>query len=204
MSNSDFSQEQSPQQLCLRGAAEHQRELWLRFGAVVVAAAAVIVAVSLILIGLGQPTPVKDMRGNPVRLSGKPLTSDQMRRMSVKPADKRFIVASVGLNVPLLTLNEVDGLITPLGFTSAYQIRNFGDSLSEASHGTVFVVMHSIRGGGTGPANYLIDVTTGESALRVGATIQVGNLTYLVSGWKAESKNRYPRISLCGRTRPDG
>lgn len=192
MSDSNISQAESRSRLRRWGVAQYTRKTWLTLGAVALAITAVVVGVALIVTGLGQPNPVKDMRGNPVQLSGAPLTSDQMRRMNVKPTDERFIVASVGLNVPLDTLNEVDGLITPPGFTSAYRIRNFGESLDTASHGTVFVVMHSIRGGGTGPGNYLIDVTTGQSAVRVGTAVQVGTRTYLISGWKSEPKKQVP------------
>lgn len=97
---------------------------------------------------------------------------------------ERFSVPAVGLEVPLRPLSAKDGQITPRGFTSAYWITNMGVPLSQGAEGTVFVVMHSVRGGGVAPGNYLTDIRTGTSAVPDGSTIDVGGASYRVTGWR--------------------
>lgn len=122
-----------------------------------------------------------DMQGNRVQAEDAvPPTSES----SAVPAigDDRFVVESVGLDVPLGALNAVDGVIEPPGFTSAYWVRNEGVPPEQARKGTVFVVMHSLRNGATGPGNYLIDVDRRTSKVGIGAEIQVDDTTYTVTG----------------------
>lgn len=59
-----------------------------------------------------------------------------------------------------------------------------GVPLSRGSQGTVFVVMHSVRGGGVGPGNYLTNVRAGTSTVATGSTIDVAGVSYHVTGWK--------------------
>ncbi|NYG07273.1 hypothetical protein BJ986_001760 [Phycicoccus badiiscoriae] len=79
-------------------------------------------------------------------------------------------------------MNEVNGIIDPPGFSSAYLVRNYGAPLARATTGTVFVVMHSCRGGAVCPGNYLINVAAGTSSLKPGADVYVGGLHYHVTG----------------------
>ena len=60
----------------------------------------------------------------------------------------------------------------------------------DASHGTVFVVTHSLRNGGVAPGNSLIDVNAGESTLHPGATIEVNGIVYAVTASEAVSKTK--------------
>jgi hypothetical protein len=100
------------------------------------------------------------------------------------PIGDQFSVPAVGLKVPLRPLSAKDGQITPPGFQSAYWITNMGVPLSRGSQGTVFVVMHSVRGGGVGPGNYLTNVRAGTSTVANGSTIDVAGVSYHVTGWK--------------------
>ncbi|MDQ1131225.1 hypothetical protein [Microbacterium sp. SORGH_AS_0888] len=91
--------------------------------------------------------------------------------------------------MPLGQLNEVDGQITPPGFTSAYQVRNRGVSPEDSAQGTVVVVMHSLRNGAIGPGNYLIDVDQQRSKLAPGAVVVVAGVAYAVTGSELISKD---------------
>ncbi|QNE37778.1 class F sortase [Leifsonia shinshuensis] len=130
---------------------------------------------------LGGDQP-RDMRGNPVDL---PAPSEAVRRRTEAVAQVHGMtlrVPSAGLAVPLGELNEVDGVIDPPGFSSAYLVRNYGAQLAHAGSGTVFVVMHSCRGGAVCPGNFLTDLTAGTASVRVGADVFVGGLHYRVTG----------------------
>jgi len=129
-----------------------------------------------------QPGTYPDMAGN--RVIPDPDAVVPVALASATPDlgnGMRFIVSSVGLNVPLGICNEVNGVIAPPGFTSAYLIRNLGVPLAQASKGTVYVAAHSLRNGGLAPGNYLIDVADQKSKVNPGDTIQVGNLTYTIT-----------------------
>ena len=117
------------------------------------------------------PTPSATAAPEPAPTPA-PLTGDQ------------FSVPAVGLDVPLRPLSARDGQITPPGFTSAYWITNMGVPLSRSAQGTVFVVMHSVRGGGVAPGNYLTNIRAGTSAVPDGSTIDVAGVSYRVTGWR--------------------
>jgi hypothetical protein len=86
----------------------------------------------------------------------------------------------VGLDVPLGSLDVVDHVIEPAGFTSAYWVRNLGVAPTDPASGTVFVVMHSLRGGGSAPGNALIDVGNGRARVQSGADLRVDGVDYRV------------------------
>jgi hypothetical protein len=156
-------------------------------------AAVVATGATVVAITLAAPTTatVVDMRGHKVEVDSAQVPTEA-HVQAAKATDEtgaRFKVSSVGLDVPFGALNAVDGSITPPGFTSAYWVRNLGVSVENAAKGTVFVVMHSVRGGGTGPGNYLIDVDHRKAKVATGATITVGDLTYSVTGTEAIPKD---------------
>ena len=105
------------------------------------------------------------------------------------PTGDRFVAPTVGLNIPLKSVAAVNGQITPAGYTSAYWITNLGVAPSKSDAGTVYVVMHSVRGGGVGPGNYLTDVRRGRSALPPGATIDVAGVSFRVTGSRAIARD---------------
>jgi hypothetical protein len=151
-----------------------------------------------VLGALGILTPathtVPDLRGNQVQVDPGTLPPAKTRiAMNVVPdIGQRLKVPSVGLNVRLGELSEADNTITPPGFDSAYLVRNLGASLEHPEQGTVYVVTHSVRGGGIGPGNYLIDVEHGTARVKPGATVQVGDHDYVVTDSKTIKKDRLP------------
>ncbi|NUU27792.1 class F sortase [Curtobacterium albidum] len=158
-----------------------QRRRW-GVGLTAVAAAAMIAVAGVELLtpqprGTGTTTSV-DLAGNAVQLDGPPPPA----AASATPSGHgRFVVPSVGLDVPLGALDVADGVIEPPGSTSAYWVRNLGVEPSSAARGTVFVAMHSLRGGGVGPGNALIDVADGRARVAAGAAITVDDVTYRVT-----------------------
>jgi hypothetical protein len=161
-----------------------------RPGAVRIIIAAILGVVALVAGGctldtyLTEQTYPKDMRGNPVVLPAP--ARDVSRAVDAVSSVRgmRLRVPATGLDVQLGELNEVDGIIDPPGFDAAYLVRNFGADLDHAHGGTVFVVMHSCRGGAICPGNYLIDVAAGTGSLREGADVYVDGLHYRVTGWR--------------------
>lgn len=135
-----------------------------------------------------DPGAATDMNGRPVHLDTGATPDPQAS--ATPDGTGRFQVPAVGLNVPLGSLNAVGGTITPPGFTSAYLVRNRGVTPARASRGTVFVVTHSIHGGGTAPGNYLVDVTHQRSRLAPGVRILVDNVAYTVTGSRQITKTR--------------
>lgn len=159
----------------------------------VLAVLAVVASGVLIAVGVSGLEQPHDLRGKSVAISNEIPSGNTIARMHVvADLGERFIVPSVGLNVPLGALDEADGTITPPGFTSAYVVRNLGATLQRADRGTVFVAMHSVRGGGVGPGNYLINVASGRPSVSAGDTIRVGPRTYRVISWRNESKQQVP------------
>jgi hypothetical protein len=143
---------------------------------------AVAAGVSTVSAYLAEQSSPRDMRGNPVSLPTPP-KAVQERTDAVSQVDGMTLrVPSTGLDVPLGQLNEVDGVIDPPGFSSAYLVRNYGATLEHASEGTVFVVMHSCRGGAVCPGNYLINVAEGTASVKVGADIYLDGRHYRVTG----------------------
>lgn len=125
---------------------------------------------------------VDDVAG-PVDMNGNQVRADQAvgspELAAATPSGLgRFSAPSVGLDVPLGALNVVNGRIEPPGFTSAYWVSNLGVSIDNASSGTVFVTMHSLRNGGVGPGNFLIDVDGQKAKIAEGSTITVDGVRY--------------------------
>ncbi|WP_246865161.1 hypothetical protein [Clavibacter sepedonicus] len=71
-------------------------------------------------------------------------------------------------------------------------MRDLGVSPEDAAQGTVFVVMHSVRGGGTGPGDLLIDDRAGSASVAPGAAIEVAGVEYAVGSSRAVPKGQLP------------
>lgn len=153
-----------------------------------------VVAVGLITVGaslaMSEPDGPIDLNGATVALEpGTTPSPDVVEKMdAVDDAGQRFAIPSVGLSVPLGALSMTANTLTPPGFTSAYLVRNLGTSIDDPEQGTVFVVMHSLREGGVGPGNYLIDVDDETASIAPGITVNVGDLSYTVTGDLAITK----------------
>jgi hypothetical protein len=167
------------------------RRRWVTAAAAVAALTMILVAVAAGLVrGAGKEAGPVDMRGNPVRPEPAAGTAPRAPVEATPEGIGRFVVSSAGLDVPLGSLKAVDGAIDPPGFTSAYWVRNLGVSVDRAAEGTVFVVMHSLRDGGVGPGNYLIDVERQRAKVGVGAVIGLGKADYRVTGIRVIGKDR--------------
>ncbi|WP_146080046.1 class F sortase [Clavibacter michiganensis] len=129
-----------------------------------------------------------DMAGNHVAYEDfSPPSAEESEAVEQVGTD-RFIVDSVGLNVPMGSLKTVRNVIEPPGFTSAYWVRDHGVAPVDGAKGTVFVVMHSLRAGGKGPGNSLIDVKNASSKVGLGAKIVVDDTSYTVTGTQTIDK----------------
>lgn len=140
---------------------------------------AIVAATCTVSTYLHEQSFPKDMKGNPVVVESVAAPKNH----AVPQVDGMTLrVPSQKLSVPLGELDQVDGVIDPPGFASAYLVRNHGANLGNAVDGTVYVVMHSCRGGATCPGNYLINIATGEASVQPGADVYVAGLHYRVTG----------------------
>ncbi|SMQ71612.1 class F sortase [Agreia sp. VKM Ac-1783] len=168
---------------------------WRRLN--IVAASAVVVASGMIIVSAvflaprahsvdadSHPT---DLAGNTVQLDG---ATPNPSASATPSGTGRFQAPSVGLDVPLGSLDVVDNELEPPGFTSAYWVRNLGVSPTDSANGTVFVVMHSLRNGGEGPGNALIDVDDGKARIASGASIVVDDVEYHVVSSETVDKSQ--------------
>lgn len=171
--------------------------------ACLIAAGGVGVAVTLLTPHAPAAPTAVSMNGKPVTLDPGVVPIPASKSHAVADTGARLIVPSVGLNVPLGAMDEVDGQVTPPGFTSAYRIRNLGVALTAPASGTVFVAMHSLRDGAIGPGNYLIDVTKGTPKVAVGAKVEAAGVTYTVTGAQRVMKTDLPHDTAIWANTPD-
>jgi len=156
-------------------------------------------AAAAVVIGIAGATGVfdtapKDLNGNPVRYD--PDAIPHPEASATPDGHGRFIAPSVDLDVPLGSLDIVDGDVTPPGFQSAYLIRNYGVTPDRAGLGTVYVVMHSLRNGAVGPGNALIDVDHRKARITIGATLTVDDIDYTVTGTQNVAKTDLPNSDI--------
>ncbi|MBF4619244.1 class F sortase [Clavibacter sp. VKM Ac-2873] len=161
----------------------------------VVVASAAVVAGALAAVG-GWPVSAglpRDLAGAPVQADvPAPAAGADGAGTAVDSGLGRFRAPSVGLDVPLGAVDVVGGVVDPPGFSSAYRVRDLGVAPEDAAHGTVFVVMHSVRGGGTGPGDRLIDDAAGSASVAPGTVIQVAGVDYAVGSSRAVPKGQLP------------
>ena len=131
-----------------------------------------------------------DLAGNAVQVDGP---APNPSASATPSGEGRFEAPSVGLDVPLGSLDVVDNELEPPGFTSAYWVRNLGVAPADSANGTVFVVMHSLRNGGEGPGNALIDVDNGKARIASGASIAVDDVEYHVVSTETVDKGQISR-----------
>ena len=122
-----------------------------------------------------------DMEGNVVVPDDPSATSSaflQAADMVTDDGGDGFVIPSVNLHVPLGSVNEVDGVMNPPNFTSAFWIRNRGVSLDAADQGTVYIVAHTARAG-KAPGNYV--QSNGQILVKNGDFIMANQRTYTVT-----------------------
>ncbi|MDR2896587.1 MAG: class F sortase [Propionibacteriaceae bacterium] len=152
-----------------------------------------IVAIVLIVAGIGMGVyyfmggsigappagSFKDMEGKAVLPEDPIATNSAFLQEAAMVADDGgdgFVIPSINLDVPLGSINEVNGVMNPPNFTNAFVIRNRGVDLAHAADGTVYAVTHAIQGG-TAPGNKLQD--HGNVTLTVGDTIKLNGVEYV-------------------------
>lgn len=148
-------------------------------------AAAAVVAGAMMAAAPQPQTGPRDLAGHHVAFDSgvlPPPDVQQRMRATSRIPDGRLHIPAVGLDVPLGAMDEVDNYVQPPTFTSAYWIRNLGTAPGTPDSGTVFVAMHSLRGGGIGPGNYLYDTATGQSKVRPGQQIYLDGTGYQITG----------------------
>lgn len=130
-----------------------------------------------------------DTQNNSSHRQHKNPTAEDMKQVS--NIGKRFKAPSVGLDVQLGAMNEVNGLVKPTNFTNAFTIRNrgIGENLKKAKNGTLYVAMHATDVGSIAPGNFLVDNNTRSNRLKEGDTVEVGKLKYKITEYKREGKN---------------
>ena len=163
----------------------------------VLLAGSLAIASNTIAWGANQVPPARaavlDLRGHPVQADSGTVAHTTAEVAKVQQdTGQRFVVLTVGLDVALDSLGVANGNITPPGFTSAYLVRNLGTTLTHSTTGTVYVVMHSIRGGGVGPGNYLQNSKTGATSLHTGNIITVGGVDYRMASSTLVLKTQLP------------
>ncbi|MFD8769435.1 sigma-70 family RNA polymerase sigma factor [Microbacterium oxydans] len=142
-------------------------------GAVVVAA----VIVAIVVLSLRPAT----MDGAPAPSSTPTSVATAPSSGAIDDIGERFRIPSIGLDVPVGAVSEVDGQITPPGFDSVYLVRNRGVALNEAETGTVYIVTHSRPGPEAAPGDALVDLDRGASTVDRGALVEIGDRRYEVT-----------------------
>jgi len=162
-----------------RSASRWRRRNTVAASAVVVASGMIITSAALLAphAQTVSDSPPTDLAGNTVQFDGP---QPDPSASATPTGTGRFQSTSVGLDVPLGSLDVVDDELEPPGFTSAYWVRNLGVAPSDSADGTVFVVMHSLRNGGEAPGNALIDVENGRARIATGEAIVVDDVAYKV------------------------
>jgi hypothetical protein len=173
-----------------------RRRLGSIAAAALAAAAVVAGAAGVIMAWAPQPgtATATDLAGRPARLdpADQPSAAVLEQMDVVDTTTTHLRVPAVGLDTPVGELNVIDHQITPPGFSSVYRVRNLGVPLTDAAAGTVYVVTHSLRGGGLAPGNYLFDVATGKPRVTAGERISIGGLRYTVDQAQVVPKAQLP------------
>ncbi|MDR2929398.1 MAG: class F sortase [Propionibacteriaceae bacterium] len=164
------------------GADEPKRRghpvLWTIVSVLLIVAGLTFAAPSLWPSMLDEPGQVRDMDNNLVIPDEPQATSSEILeqiQMVVDDGGDGFVVPSVDLDVPLGSINAVEGDINPPDFTGAFVVRNHGVSLDQADQGTVYIATHSLFGG-RAPGNYL--QTFGQTTLKPGDIIKANGRQY--------------------------
>jgi len=157
------------------------------------AAAGVLATFAFVVTGITHPGLGADQSARAHDLAGNVVIPEESDFSDVVPVPAEvgeLVIPRTGLRVEIAALRETDHVINPPGFDKAYWVQNRGVGVAQASAGTVFIAMHSLRDGGVGPGNYLIDVEHRRSKLQVGDEVFVGSAKYRVKATDAIEKNR--------------
>lgn len=163
--------------------ARDPRSRWVALAVILIVTAGAAWSVAALLIPKSSPDTATDMTGRQVALDPGTLPAPKVVKQMHAVADTgtRFRVPAVGLDVPVGQISVADKQLTPPGFTSVYAVRNLGTTAATPKNGTVYLVTHSLRGGGKAPGNYLTDVTGQKAAVSKGEAVFVGSTEYTIT-----------------------
>ncbi|MDR0436568.1 MAG: hypothetical protein LBH11_07470 [Propionibacteriaceae bacterium] len=170
--------------------SEHKKKGGVWFNRVLLVVGVLLIAVGAVLgvmelLRTNSGNVLVDMDGNAVQ-PDEPIPDDEewLNRVDLQEiSGARFIVDSVGLNVPYGEVNEVDGVLNPPNFRGVFRVRNRGVDLPQASQGTVYLITHSVLTPGHAPGNYLMDIYKGTWSLAPGDIIQVNGTRYVADSY---------------------
>lgn len=160
--------------------------------ALIVLSAIIVISVCVLLaLNHRQSTEgAQDLNGNVVQLDpGIALDPDAD---AVPDIGERFIVPTLGADFALGEISEVDGQLTPPGFTSVYIVRNRGVLPADAALGTTYAITHSLRHGGRAPGNSLFNQADGNSRLIQDDEVDVAGNRYQVVSTETIDKRDLP------------
>lgn len=108
-------------------------------------------------------------------------TPEEIQQVSnYGPEGPRMRIPSVGLDVPLGTMNSYNGVIEPVGFSQAYIVGDFSPGFHDPAAGSLMLVAHALDGKGKAPGNYVWDSASGEPKVAVGSEISAQGRTYII------------------------
>jgi hypothetical protein len=144
------------------------------------------------------PNATKDMKGNWVVPEDDDGLGVDTSAQTELPGQRLIVPqaclsANDCLDVPLGAMNQVDNIINPPGFYTAFWVRNLGTSLKTPEEGTVYIAAHSLRHGGVGPGNYLIDIDNETARVPEGALIEADGVRYRMTEWRSVPKPDLPK-----------
>lgn len=141
----------------------------------------------------GTTIPSPDNPDLAIRLDTT-ITPEQAAKQQAVPVYNglRLVIAELSFDVPLGAISTADGQLTPPGIWSAYWVRNLGVSPQKAKDGTVFLVIHTVRGDVAAPGNLLIDGAAGHSTLTPGMPVAMGGQQYRVTRTATISRDELP------------
>ncbi|MCL2785283.1 MAG: class F sortase [Propionibacteriaceae bacterium] len=184
--NKDLGSEVMPESPVTTEVPEEEEEkkkkrggIWLILLSVLLIAGGVVIGVMSFKPAVVPEYELYDMDGNRVIMDDPSATTDEFleaAQMVLDDGGAGLRIPTVKLAVPLGSVNDVNGVMNPPNFTSAFWVRNRGVSLDQAEQGTVYIVTHS-SGYGRAPGNYL--QKGGQSALTIGDYILVNDRTYV-------------------------
>ena len=141
-----------------------------------------------VFVFLRPPDGPRDMNGHVVVPDDPIATSSSFMEASDMVIDDGglgFQIPSVKLNVPLGSINDVGGVMSPSNFTSAFVVRNRGVGLDHATKGTVYIVTHSTQSG-TAPGNFVQE--NQQVIVRPGDIIKADDHDYAVASSRIVKK----------------
>ncbi|MDQ0647268.1 hypothetical protein QFZ53_001464 [Microbacterium natoriense] len=135
---------------------------------------------------VATPDGPRDLNGNLVLFDEDPPPPADLQ----PTADGlRLRVPQVELEVGVGEMHSVGGQVTPPDFTNAYIVRDLGGS---GPGDSVYIAMHSLRGGGVAPGNSLFDADSQQALVAVGSAIYLDGVEYRITQTRNVLKKELP------------